>query len=371
MPANEADAPPSTGRGDVTLRQVVHLTIGGQRLRVRLSNAFGTEPLSIDAVHVALADPNEPGAIRPGSDHVLGFSGSTQVVVPSGADWLSDPLVWTMSDAADLVVTMHLTTHPSRWTVHPVALSDGYLAPGDQAAARVLHDAVETTHRYQLSEVEVDAGHPNGVAVLGDSITDGHGSTPNANNRWPDILADRLRVAGDPRAVTNLGISGNRLLKDGSGPNGLARFDRDVLGRPGFSTLIVLEGVNDLGSLSREGPVTPERRAAVVRGLIAAYAQIVERGHAHGLRVVGATLLPFGGTRYYRSDADADADRRAVNDWIRTSGRFDAVIDFDAVVRDPVHPDRLRPDFDSGDRLHPSPAGYRAMGDAIPLEVLR
>jgi lysophospholipase L1-like esterase len=194
----------------------------------------------------------------------------------------------------------------------------------------------------------------------------------NRYERWPDVLAERLQA--DPRtrglSVINAGIGANRLLKDGTSPSGLARLDRDVLSQPGVTTLIVLIGVNDIGMLSREGPVTPEGRQAVVEGLKAGYRQVIERAHALGIRVVGATILPFGGTRTYRSDADADADRQAVNAWIRTSGAFDAVVDFDAATRDPENPARLKAEYDSGDLLHPSPAGYRAMAAAIPLSIL-
>lgn len=170
--------------------------------------------------------------------------------------------------------------------------------------------------------------------------------------------------------MINAGIGANRLLKDGTSPSGLARLDRDVLSQPGVKTLIVLIGVNDIGMLSREGPVTPEGRQAVVEGLKAGYRQVIERAHALGIRVIGATILPFGGTKTYRSDADADADRQAVNAWIRTSGAFDAVVDFDAATRDPDHPERLKAEYDGGDLLHPSPAGYRAMAGAIPLSIL-
>jgi lysophospholipase L1-like esterase len=186
------------------------------------------------------------------------------------------------------------------------------------------------------------------------------------------VLAARLQA--DPRtrgvSVLNVGIGGNKLLKDGSGQAALARLDRDVLAQPGVKTLVVLIGINDIGGLSREGEVTPEKRTQVVNGLIAAYRQLIVRAHERGIRVVGATILPSGGTKVYRSDADADADRQAVNTWIRTSGAFDAVIDFDAVTRDPAHPERLLPAYDSGDLLHPSPAGYKAMGEAVPFAAL-
>jgi lysophospholipase L1-like esterase len=210
------------------------------------------------------------------------------------------------------------------------------------------------------------------VVTLGDSITDGSGAGVDVYERWPDVLAARLQA--DPRtkgvSVLNVGIGGNKLLKDGSGQAALARLDRDVLTQPGVKALIVLIGINDIGGLSREGEVTPEKRTQVVTGLIAAYRQIVTRAHERGIRVMGATILPCGGTKVYRSDADADADRQAVNAWIRGSGVFDAVLDFDQVTRDPAHPERLLPAYDSGDQLHPSPAGYRAMGEAVVIGAL-
>jgi lysophospholipase L1-like esterase len=207
--------------------------------------------------------------------------------------------------------------------------------------------------------------------VLGDSITDGHGATDNADDRWPDRLADRLQASPEGRrfSVLNQGIGGNRLLLDGLGPNALARFDRDVLAQAGVSHLIVLEGVNDLGTLTRDAPASPEEHAALVQRMIGAYQQIAMRARARGVRVIGATILPYGSSGYYHPTPLNEADRQAVNRWIRTPGAFDAVIDFDAVTRDPSRPDRMLPAYDSGDGLHPSPAGYRAMGDAVPLSL--
>jgi lysophospholipase L1-like esterase len=227
-------------------------------------------------------------------------------------------------------------------------------------------------HWYQLSEIDVLA--PSGAAsivVLGDSITDGHGATTNGNDRWTDVLAQRLQSSANMRSigVSNQGIGGNHLLTDGLGPNALARFDRDVLAPTAARWVIVFEGVNDLGGLARNGEVTPVEHAALVKRVLSAYEQIILRAHAHGLRVFGATVTPYAGSNYYHPGPLSEADRQAVNAWIRAPGHFDAVIDFDSIVRDPQHLDRLFAAFDCGDHLHPSPAGYRAMGEAVPLSL--
>ena len=211
------------------------------------------------------------------------------------------------------------------------------------------------------------------VVTLGDSITDGHAATTNGNDRWPDRLAARLQAEKKTRdvGVSNQGIGGNHLLTDGLGPNVLARFDRDVLAPAGVRWVIVFEGVNDLGGLARNGEVPADEHTALVEHVIAAYEQIVARAHAKGLRVYGATITPYTGSEYYHPGAWSEADRVAVNAWIRAAGHFDAVIDFDAVMRDPEHPDHLLPALDCGDHLHPNPAGYKAMGDAIPLNLFK
>ncbi len=243
-------------------------------------------------------------------------------------------------------------------------------------AAQNLPDAKRVDHWYQLSEVDVLAsGLANGsaasIVVLGDSTTDGHGATTNGNDRWTDVLAQRLQASPGTRntGVSNQGTGGNHLLTDGLGPNALARFDRDVLAPAGARWLILFEGVNDLGGLARNGEVSPAEHAALVKLVLSAYEQIVLRAHAHGLRAIGATITPYAGSDYYHPGPLSEADRQLVNSWIRAAGHFDAVIDFDGVVRDPQHPDRLLPAFDCGDHLHPSPVGYRAMGEAVPLNL--
>lgn len=370
--SSETDKPPTYPEGPFVVREVVRLTAGGPRVRLRLSNAFGAAPLRVDAVHVALSAAPASAAIVAGSDRKVTFGGRDAVLIPPGAIWLSDPVALPVKALDRLAVSLSLPAAPAVATQHRSARTTTYLAPGATPDAADLPGALTNLQWLQLAGVEVDNAKVTAVATFGDSITDGSGAGVNRYERWPDVLAERLQA--DPRtrglSVINAGIGANRLLKDGTSPSGLARLDRDVLSHPGVKTLIVLIGVNDIGMLSREGPVTLEGRQAVVEGLKAGYRQLVERAHAHGVRVIGATILPFSGTKTYRSDADADADRQAVNAWIRTSGVFDAVADFDATARDPDHPERLKAEYDSGDLLHPSPAGYRAMAAAIPLSIL-
>jgi lysophospholipase L1-like esterase len=355
---------------DATVRQVVRLSAGGGRIRLRLSNAFGTQPLVIDGVHVARALSPAGAGIDPASDHEVRFNGTTSVTIPAGASYLSDPVAMNAAPLAVLAVSFHLPEAPDRQTGHPGSRSTSYLVHGSQSASADLAGAQKVEHWYQLAGIEVEAPATAGAVVtLGDSITDGHGATTNGNDRWPDKLAERLKGSG--LSVLNEGIGGNRLLLDGLGPNALARFDRDVLAQPGVRTVVVLEGVNDLGTFTRDAPASTEAHAALVAQLIGAYRQIIERAHAQGVKAIGATILPYAGSAYYHPDAANEADRQAINRWVREPGHFDGVIDFDRVTRDPAHPDHLRPDFDSGDHLHPSPKGYQAMADAVPLPLLR
>jgi lysophospholipase L1-like esterase len=366
------NALPDADLTDATLRQTVPLSIGGPRLRVRLSNAFGRAPLEIDAAHVALAVAAGSPRIKPGSDRSLTFGGRPKIVIPAGAEYWSDPVDLDAPALADLAVTIHLGHAPDGETSHPGSRTTSWLVHGDAVAAEDLGRGSKVLHWFQLSGVDV-AANGGAVVVLGDSITDGRGSTTDGDDRWPDQLARRLQAS--PQAanlgVVNAGIGGNRVLLDGLGPNAMARIDRDVLSQSGVRAVIVLEGVNDLGTLTQAGPAAPAAHAAVAERLTAAYAQMIAEAHAHGLTVIGGTITPWAGTAVYHPDADNEADRQRVNAWIRTPGHFDAVADFDAALRDPQHPDRLLPAYDSGDHLHPSPAGYKAMADAVPLEALR
>jgi lysophospholipase L1-like esterase len=357
---------------DATVRQIFRLSVGGSALRVHLSNAFGTEALHFASVHIARPLSPSASAIDVASDRRLTFAGSAEVTVPPGAEFVSDPVNSAVAPLSDLAVTYHLDLPPDGETGHPGARATSYYVHGDFAGAADLPEAKHVDHWYQVAEIDVQAAaRAAAVVVLGDSITDGHGATTNGNDRWTDVLAQRMQGAPNTRniGVSNQGIGGNHLLTDGLGPNALARFDRDVLAPAGVRWLIVFEGVNDLGGLTRDGEVSPAEHAALVQRVLAAYQQIIARAYAHGLRVYGATITPFAGSTHYHPGALTESDRQAVNQWIRAAGHFDAVIDFDSVVRDPAHPDRLLPAYDCSDHLHPSPAGYRAMGNAVPLTL--
>ena len=366
------NALPAEDLHDATVRQIFHLSIGGSALRVHVSNAFGTEALHFTSVHVARPlSPSSP-AIDPATDRPLKFAGNPDVTVPSGAEFISDPVDDPVAPLSDLAVTFHLDVAPERETGHPGSRATSYYVHGDWVSAANLTEPKHVDRWYQVSEIDVQTA-PGAAAIvaLGDSITDGHGATTNGNDRWTDVLAVRLKASPATQnfGVSNQGIGGNHLLHDGLGPSALARFDRDVLAPAGVHWVIVFEGVNDLGGLARNGGVSPAEHAALVQRVLAAYQQIISRAHAHSLRVYGATITPYVGSNYYHPGPLSEADRQAVNAWIRAPGHFDAVIDFDAVVRDPQHPDQLLPADDCGDHLHPSPAGYKAMADAIPLSL--
>jgi lysophospholipase L1-like esterase len=364
---------PGEDQTDTTLRQMVHLTIGGAELRLHLSNRYGSAPLRIASVHIARPVSSDSSRINPGSDQALAFSGRPDVTIPAGADYLSDPVKYSMAPLSDMAITIHLETVPTDQTGHPGSRSTSYMVHGDEVATVELQNPTQLEHWYFIAGIDVltPASAVSAVA-LGDSITDGHGATTNGNDRWPDLLARRLQAIPQGRtiAVLNHGIGGNRLLLDGLGPNALARFDDDVIAQAGVRSLIVLEGINDIGMLGRSGEATPAENEQLVHDIIGAYQQIIDRAHTHGINVLGCTILPFAGSSFYHPGPASEADRQMVNKWIRTPGHFDAVIDFDQVMRDPASPDHLLPKFDSGDHLHPSPAGYAAMADAVPLGLL-
>jgi lysophospholipase L1-like esterase len=272
----------------------------------------------------------------------------------------------------NLTISFHLSEAPVGQTAHPGSRATSWLLHGEHAGDADLVGAEKVVRWFQLAAVDVSAPAKAGAVVaFGDSITDGHAATTDGNDRWPDVLARRLQSAGMPIAVVNEGIGGNHLLTDGLGVSALARMDRDVLSQEGVRLVIVLEGINDVGMLARAKTGTAADHAALVARMIAAYEQIVTRAHAHGLKVIGGTMTPFVGSDYYAPTPADEAVRVAVNAWIREPGHFDAVVDFDKVVRDPADPSRMLPAFDSGDHLHPGPAGYKAMGEAIPLGLFR
>ena len=357
---------------DGTVRQIFHLSAGGLVLRVHLSNAFGTEPLHFTSVHIARPLAPDSSSIDPATDRALSFNGASDVSVPPGADYISDPIAFAAAPLSDLAVSYHLDEGPARETGHPGSRATSYYVHSDAVSAPTLTGPGKVDHWYQISAIDVQTSPGSAsVVALGDSITDGHGATTNGNDRWTDVLARQLQQSPATRniGVSNQGIGGNHLLTDGLGPNVLARFDRDVLAVAGVRWLIVFEGINDLGALSRSGDASAEEHRALVEHIIGAYQQVIARAHAHGIEVIGATITPYVGSDYYHPAPANEADREAVNAWIRASGHFDAVIDFDKVVRDPAQPDRLLPAFDCGDHLHPSAAGYKAMGEAIPLSL--
>jgi lysophospholipase L1-like esterase len=350
-----------------TVREIVRISVGGERFRVRLTNEFGTQPLLIGAAHVAISAGG--AAIKPGTDQVLTFSGHSSITVPPGAPVLSDPVHLKAADLASLAISIYLpqTTGPATW--HLEGKQTAYIVLGDATGASDLGASTTTsTARFFLGGVEAGSfERKSAIVTFGDSITDGTQSTVNTNHRWPDRLAERLAASGDDdTGVVNEGISGNRILHDNAGPNALSRFDRDVLATPGVRFMTVLLGINDIGF----GGFIPTE-AVSADDIIGGYRQLIARAHSRGIRIYGATLTPFDnvGSPYF--SAAHEVERQAVNVWIRTSGEFDAVIDFDKVVRDPNNPSKLLPAFDSGDHLHPSDAGYKAMSDSINLKLFK
>jgi lysophospholipase L1-like esterase len=354
-----------------TLRLIVHTSIGGNRVRVRVSNEFGATALRIGGAHVALRQAGSD--IVAGTDRVLTFSGATSIVVPPGAPVLSDPIDLTVPALSDLAISLYLPGEARATTIHGTASQTNYISlAGNFTGATPFPTASTILSWPFLTEVDVTSSGA-AIVTLGNSITDGTRSTPDTNNRWPDWLARRLQITRDNAGinarlgVVNRGISGNRLLTDppvGSlaGRNAFERFDRDVLATAGVRYMTVMLGINDIGNSTADAPVTAE-------DLISGYRQLIARAHVKGISVFGATLTPFQGAGYY--SPEKDVVRQAVNNWIRNSDEFDGVIDFDRVVRDPSNPLRMLPAYDSGDHLHPNDLGYQAMGNAVPLELFR
>ncbi|WP_251095435.1 GDSL-type esterase/lipase family protein [Streptomyces sp. Caat 7-52] len=342
------------------VRNVVHLSIGGVAVRVRLSNRLGTRPLRLGAVTVALRRKAGPDAV-PGTLHTATFHGTREVTVPPGEDAVTDPVPLPVPPAADLLVTVYTPGDSGPATNHRTALQTSYVArAGAGRAADEDGGAYKTTTSqwYYVAGVDVRGIAGGGIAAFGDSLTDGNGSTSGANRRWPDQLARRLREYRI--GVLNAGISGNRLLRDGTGPSALARLDADALDRAGVRVLVVFEGINDIKG-------TPE--ASDPAAYAAAYRALVARAHARGIRVVGVTLTPFAG--YPAWTAAREAVRLRVNAFIRTGGAFDAVADADAVVRDPAEPARILPAYDPGDHLHFNDTGMAAVADTVRRALTR
>jgi len=374
-----------------TLRQIVHTSIGGSKARVVLSNAYGTAPVIVGAAHVALRDKD--AGIQATTGHPLTFSGHPTMTIPANAIVYSDPVDLTVPAMSDIAIDLYLpgtTNTPASITMHGAAHQTSYISEtGNHAGKATMPVAGKTESWFMLSRVDVVAPDAIGTIVaFGDSITDGTRSTPDTNHRWPDLLANRLIADGVKMGVLNAGIGGNRVLGEasvpagvdtravGAGINALARFERHVLSIPGVTHVIVLEGINDfglggpggLGGLAGAPPLTAAE-------LIAGLRQLIERAHAHGLKIIGGTLLPFEGTAlapfptYYSTDKDAR--RQAVNEWIRTGKAYDGIIDFDLALRDPAHPLQLVSRFKAVDNLHLNDAGYQAMATTVNLALLR
>ena len=358
---------------DATLRQMMHLSVGGNQLRVRLSNAFGTQPLHLMAVHVARPGPAGGSAIDVGSDTAVMFHGAADVMIPAGAEYVSDAVTFSAAALSSLVISIHYEEPPVGETGHPGSRATSYVAHGDLVSAASLPDAKTVEHWYQIS-VSMWWGRVNRRRwwCWGTRLRMGMERRRTRTIAGPMFWRRGCRgISRRGWGCVNQGIGGNRLLLDGLGPNALARFDRDVVAQTAVRVVIVLEGVNDLGTLTRDHDAPAEAHAALVKRIEGAYQQMIARAHAHGIRVIGATILPYGGSKYYHPGPESEADRQAINAWIRESGHFDNVLDFDALMRDPAHPNLMLPAYDSGDGLHPGPAGYKAMGDAIPLTLLK
>jgi len=351
-----------------TLREVVHISVGGSRVRVRFTNAYGLDQLIIRDAHVAFSAGGN--TIQPGTDHALTFGGANTISIPPGAEIFSDPVTLDVPPLSNLAISFFLPPQIMRAeTYHETAHQDNFIADGDQASAASLPQPTTTESWYLLDGVDVNAvAGSRSIVILGDSITDGDHSTLNGNDRWPDVLAARLQhgPALQTVGVLNKAIDGNRVLNDQAGPNALARLDRDILSQDGAHYLIILESINDIGRLKRTtGPQDNIDTQQIEEGL----RQIAEAAREHGMKVYGATLLPFQGANYYSEKEEQM--REAVNNWIRTSETFDGVIDFDKITRDPQNPLQLNPLYNSGDHLHPNDAGYKAMGGSIDLALFK
>jgi lysophospholipase L1-like esterase len=357
-----------------TIRQVARISVGGNSVRVVLSNAFGEKPLTIGAGSVAIA--GKGGEIDQATLKPLTWGGKSSVVVPPGTPILSDPVALSAEALSEISVSIFLPKKTALSSVHWDGVQTAYISgPGNFTSDAAFKADSTLKSRLFLSDIWVDATpESEAIVFFGDSITDGNCSTPDANNRWPDHIAKRLQEANRKVAVVNEAFSGNRVLTDGMGVNALARFDSDILSHPKVATVVLMMGINDIG-WPGENAITPDDKQPTAQDIITGYKQLIDRAHAHGIRIVGATLTPFAETfkglpteGYYT--AEKEKIRVAVNQWIRTGDGFDGVIDFDKVMEDPAKPGYLRDDYDCGDNLHPNDAGYKAMADAVDLEIL-
>jgi lysophospholipase L1-like esterase len=358
-----ANNPPSPGLSNNTLRQIVHVSIGGDSLRMRFTNEFSTSPVTLKSVHIAVSTGS--GTIDTTTDETIYFNGMPEVTMAPGTAITSDPFQFPLQPLSDVAITIYFGSTSPDVTGHPGSRTTSYLLTGNEVSRAVFSGAVTTDHWYVINTIDVLAPESAyAVAILGNSITDGRGSGTNKQDRWPDELARRLQGNPDTRevAVLNEGIGGNCVLGQCLGPSAVSRFKRDVLDQNGVEWLIILEGINDIG-----GAFGSQGSATVAQNLIAAYEQMIDSAHARGILVYGATSLPFGGSSY--DSPDHQNAWQTVNDWIRNGGRFDAVIDLDSALQDPANPSRLLPVYDSGDHLHPSEAGHHMMAEAVDLTL--
>jgi lysophospholipase L1-like esterase len=356
--------PPAPGLTGNTLRQRVKVSMGGNTVRLRLSNTFGNAPIIVGAAALART-PGGSVATRSNARH-LKFRGLDSITIPVGAMATTDAFEFDVQPLGELAISLYIVSMPSVVTGHPGSRNTSYIVPGNHVLDEDLAGPVPTDHWYIIADLEVAADQDAATIVtLGNSITDGRGSGTNRNNRWPDILAQRLQGNTGTRniSVVNAGIGGNAVLRGGLGPTALARFDRDVLDRPNVKWVLLLEGVNDIGTS------TAQRADSVADGLIAAYKTLVARAQARGIKVYGCTILPFGRAGY--DTPEREAARQKVNAYIRSAGAFDHVIDFDMSMRDPANPRQLLPSVDGGDHLHPNELGYQRMGGLIDLALFK
>jgi len=369
MPRNPAPSPippfPKEFR-DQTVRMIVRTSNGGKALRLQLANSQGLAPVKVGAVHVALHTSG--AAIDAATDHIVTFGGSSSITLHPGALVVSDPVDLALAPLTELAVSLYLPESSDTRAVHELGLNTTYIAQGNAVAAATLQATQTNRSYFWLTGIEVATDlSAASIVAFGDSITDGFSTTADRHQAWPALLAERLQQQADTRqrGIINMGISGNRVLRNGAGSSALIRFDRDVLARSGVDWVILMEGINDITFTAL--PAAPPSQHTSAEELVAGLSQLVDRAHAQGIKVMGATLTPMGGLWLFNEKTEGL--RQSVNAWIRNSGKFDAVVDFDAATRDPADPSRLKPEFNSGDNIHPNDAGNKAMADAIDVSV--
>ena len=357
--------PPAPGLTDNTLRQVVRVSIGGNILRMRFSNVFSKSPVTMKSVAIAVA--KEGSEIVAKTQKELKFSGKREVTMSANGEVTSDPLKFKLEPGSKLAITITFGKTSPDVTGHPGSRTTSYILAGDQMKSVDFSGAVTTDHWYAINAIEVETSAKSAaIAVLGNSITDGRGSGTNKQDRWTDELSKKLLSNPETSniGVLNLGIGGNCVLWGGLGPTAQNRFDRDILGQKGVKWLIILEGVNDLGGIRKA-----EDSLKIANYLIDAFRKMIDKAHAKGIKVYGATIMPFAKSFYDKDFRQTARDK--VNAWIRNSGKFDAVIDFDEMMRDPQEPNALQPDLQSGDFLHPNEKGYEKMGGSVDMNLFK